>query len=268
MTTCSESRSLLDLTGTFLYAFLSMIRHTTDLRTLLPLALWLLCHAPGSARTQEPPDVTIGSVEFPGRTWVPYRKLLEASGLRPGDQWGPESGSRALEGLLKLEFIEKAEPPTIVSVPGKAPVIRITITEHPLLEAIEITGSAALSKRSLKDSLPRKEGSPFRREDLELARETLRRTYQEDGFLFAQVDAALQTPVPGRVRLLLDIEEGLRASIRDVFIIGNSELTRDEIIEISGLRPERLFGAVDRGYFVPHQLDRSLDTLRNYYRSR
>jgi len=245
-----------------------MIRHKTDLKTLLPLALWLLCQATGLTRAQEPPDETIGSVEFPGRTWVPYRKLLEASGLKPGDKWGPESGSRALEGLLKLEFIEKVEPPTIVSVPGKPPAIRITITEYPLLEAIEITGSAALSRRSLKDALLRKEGSAFRREDLELAREALRRTYQEDGFLFVQVEAALQAPGPGRVKLLLDIEEGFRTSIRDVFIIGNSELTRDEIIEISGLRPERLFGAVDRGYFVPHQLDSSLDKLRNYYRSR
>ena len=38
--------------------------------------------------------------------------------------------------------------------------------------------------------------------------------------------------------------------------------------DIRGLRPERLFGAVERGYFVPHQLGGALDTLRNYYRSR
>lgn len=245
-----------------------MIHRAPIPKTFPLLALWLLSQTTGTTVAQEPVDVIIGAVEFPGRSWVPHQKLLEASGLEPGEKWTLEAGQRAVEGLLKLEFIESVEPPTITNVPGKPPIIRIRVQEVPVLAKIEITGSSALSRRSLKEALKRVVGSAFRKEDLEIARETIEHTYQEDGFLFAQVDAELETLAPGRVRLHLVVNEGLRASIRDVITIGNSELTRNELIEISELRPERLFGAVERGYFIPHHLGESLEKLRSYYRSR
>ncbi len=245
-----------------------MIHRTPIPKTFPLLALWLLSQTAGAAVAREPADVIIGAVEFPGRSWVPHQKLLEASGLEPGEKWTPEAGQRAVEGLLKLEFIESVEPPTITTVPGKPPIIRIRVQEIPVLARIDIAGSSALSRRSLRDALKLAVGSAFRQGDLELAREAIEHTYQEDGFLFAQVDAELETLAPGRVRLRLLINEGLRASIRDVITIGNSELTRNELIEISGLRPERLFGAVERGYFIPHHLGESLEKLRSYYRSR
>ena len=63
-----------------------MIHRAPIPKTFPLLALWLLSQTTGTTVAQEPVDVIIGAVEFPGRSWVPHQKLLEASGLEPGDE--------------------------------------------------------------------------------------------------------------------------------------------------------------------------------------
>lgn len=238
------------------------------LKLILSAAFLLLALPPGQARPGVEEDLVIGRVEFPGRTWLPHEELLKTSGLEAGKKWSLEAGRRAVENLLKHEFIQSVEPPAVSAPAGKPPVIRIRILELPLLREIEITGNSALTGKKLREALDLRESSPFRKELLENSRQALQRACQEDGFLFAQVKAEVETPSPGRVKLRFDITEGLRVRISEVITLGNSELNRAEIIEITGLRPERLFGVVQRGYFVPHQLGDRLDKLRLFYRSR
>ena len=237
-------------------------------RLILAAAFWLLLHTPGQSMPGEKEKPVINRVEFPGRNWLPQEELLKTSGLEPGKEWTPEAGRRAVENLLKHAFIESVALPTVSSAAGKPTVIRIPIVERPLLKEIRIHGNSALTEKELREALRFQKGSPFRQELLEDSREALEHVCQEDGFLFARVDAEVRTLGPGRVGVYFDITEGDRASIREVITIGNSELTRDEIIEITGLRPERLLGVVQKGYFVPHQLGDSLEKLRLFYRSR
>lgn len=238
------------------------------LKLILAATFCVLALAPGQSMPGEKENPVIGLVEFPGRSWLPHEELLKTSGLEPGKKWSPEAGRRAVENLLKHEFIESVELPTVSTPAGKPAVIRIRILERPLLRKIEFRGNSALTGKKLREALQLQEGAPFNKLLLEDSRETLQRVCQEDGFLFARVDAEVETIGPGRVRLRFDITEGLRASISEVITIGNSEVSRNEIIEITGLRPERLFGVVQKGYFVPHLLGDSLDKLRSYYRSR
>ena len=237
-------------------------------RLILAAACWLLLQAPGQSMPGEKENPVIERVEFPGRSWLPQEELLKTSGLEPGTEWTPEAGRRAVENLLKHEFIESVALPTLSSAAGEPTVIRITVVERPLLKEIRIRGNSALRLQQLREALGIQEGSPFRQELVEDSREALEHTCQEDGFLFAMVDAEVRELGPGRVGLYFEITEGARASIREVITIGNSELTGEEIIEITGLRPERLFGVVQKGYFLPHQLGNSLEKLRLFYRSR
>ncbi len=263
-----DSGSLLDLTGLFLYACLSMNLSQLIPRLILAAASWLLLPLPGQSMAGEKENPVIDRVEFPGRSWLPQEELLKTSGLKPGKKWTPEAGRRAVENLLKHKFIESVALPRVSSAAGKPTVIRIQIVELPLLGEIRIRGNSALARQKLREALGCEEGAPFRQEMLEDSKEDLEQACQEDGFLFAKVDAEARTLGPGRMGLYFDITEGDRASIREVITIGNSELTRDEIIEISGLRPERIFGVVQKGYFVPHKLGDSLEKLRLFYRSR
>ena len=211
---------------------------------------------------------TIRSIRFEGREWIERDKLLDASGLSRGVVWNDERLDAALRGLLATGLLREVHPPVVTNVPNGECDVVFRILERSLVQGLDIVGNESVSTKSLRERVLIGPGTPLREGDLERDVAQLLELLHFEGFLLGDATAETTRLGPGKVRVEFRIREGRRFGIGDVEIEGNEAISDSEILVATGLRPRKLFGILDRGAFLPSQLDAGLLSLRELYRSR
>jgi outer membrane protein insertion porin family len=208
------------------------------------------------------------SVRFQGRESLPEPLLLEASGLKPGSAWDPALAGEARKRLERLRFVDSVSEAVVATSPDGSVDVAFEIRERPVVVSVAIEGNERVPTAPLRALLRTRVGEPLEGDVLDADREALRARCQEDGFLLASVESLVERLPLGRAEVVFRITEGHRVSIEDVEVEGNQALSRSRIIEALGLRPERLFGVVDRGDYRPAELDRGIERVRDLYAAR
>ncbi|HET6628510.1 MAG TPA: outer membrane protein assembly factor BamA, partial [Woeseiaceae bacterium] len=148
----------------------------------------------------------------------------------------------------------------------------IAVRERPSIEQFTIEGNKDIKTEDLMESLRNvglARGRTFDRSVLDNVQQFLREQYYDRGKYAVQVEADVEETANNTVRIKIDIDEGERAKIRQVNIVGNHSFDEDAIREdftldtanwLSWLRQD------DR--YAKEALSGDLETLRSFYMDR
>jgi outer membrane protein insertion porin family len=148
----------------------------------------------------------------------------------------------------------------------------IVVRERPSIESFEVEGNKDIKTEDLMESLRGvglAKGRTFDRSVLDNVEMFLREQYYDRGKYGVQIDPKVEDRPNNTVRINIDIEEGDRAKIRQVNIVGNETFTEDEIRETFALDTANWLSWIrqdDR--YSKEELEGDLETLRSFYMDR
>jgi outer membrane protein insertion porin family len=148
----------------------------------------------------------------------------------------------------------------------------IAVKERPSIEDFTIEGNKDIKTEDLMDSLRNvglARGRTFDRSVLDNVQQFLREQYYDRGKYAVVVDAKVEERPNNTVRISINVNEGDRAKIRQVNIVGNHSFDEEEIREGFTLDTANWLSWIrqdDR--YAKEALSGDLETLRSFYMDR
>ncbi len=148
----------------------------------------------------------------------------------------------------------------------------IVVRERPSIESFDIEGNKDIKTEDLMESLRNvglAKGRTFDRSVLENVQSFLREQYYDRGKYGVSVEADIQKRPNNTVRIKIEVEEGERAKIRQVNIVGNRIFPEEDIRQGFELDTANWLSWIrqdDR--YSKEALEGDLEMLRSYYMDR
>lgn len=151
-------------------------------------------------------------------------------------------------------------------------VLIVAVIERPTIESFEVKGNKDLKTEDLQRSLRNvglASGKSFDQSVLEEVERYLTEQYFSRGKYAVRVEAQA-TEVPGnRVKVTIDINEGKRARIQQINVVGNTAFPDGELLAQLQLHsPNWLSWYKQDDRYAKESLGADLETLRSYYMDR
>jgi len=189
--------------------------------------------------------------------YLPINIGDEIDGVRIGE------AMRALYGQDLFDNIEmRRDGDTLI----------IVVKERPSIESFTIDGNKDIKTEDLMDSLRSvglARGRTFDRSVLDNVEMFLREQYYDRGKYGVVIESEIQDRPNNTVRVQVNVNEGDRARIRQVNIVGNEAFDEDEIrenFELDTANWLSWFRQDDR--YAKESLEGDLETLRSFYMDR
>jgi outer membrane protein insertion porin family len=148
----------------------------------------------------------------------------------------------------------------------------VVLLERPSIESFEITGNKDIKTEDLQKSLRNvglAAGKTFDRSVLEDVTQYLTDQYFSRGKYAVRVDAHVEEEAGNRVKIKIEIEEGKRAKIRQVNVVGNTKFKQKDVVEGFELKtPNWLSWYKQDDRYSRESLQGDLERLRNFYMDR
>lgn len=148
----------------------------------------------------------------------------------------------------------------------------IAVLERPSIEEFTIEGNKEIETEQLEESMRvvgLTRGKVFDQSVLEEVRQALTEQYYSRGRYAVKVETPVEEIGDNRVRVGINIEEGQRAKIRQINLVGNSSFEDDEILDDFELSTGNWLSFMrndDR--YAKEALEGDLETLRSFYMDR
>jgi len=148
----------------------------------------------------------------------------------------------------------------------------IAVLERPSIEEFTIEGNKEIETEQLEESMRvvgLTRGKVFDQSVLEEVRQALTEQYYSRGRYAVKVETPVEEIGDNRVRVGINIEEGQRAKIRQINLVGNSSFEDDEILDDFQLSTGNWLSFMrndDR--YAKEALEGDLETLRSFYMDR
>jgi outer membrane protein insertion porin family len=148
----------------------------------------------------------------------------------------------------------------------------IAVLERPRIEEFSFSGNKDIKDEALERSLTDiglAAGKIFDRSTLDDVTQSLTDEYYGRGKYAASITADVEDLPDNRVRLTIEIEEGERAKIRQINIVGNNRFDDEELLDQLELTTGNFLSFIrDDDRYSREALEGDLETLRSYYMDR
>jgi outer membrane protein insertion porin family len=148
----------------------------------------------------------------------------------------------------------------------------IAVLERPSIEEFTFSGNKDIDDEQLETSLRDvglAQGRIFDQSVLDEVTQFLTDEYYGRGKYAARISPTVEELVDNRVRVDIEIEEGDRAKIRQVNIVGNTVFPDEDILDTFELSTGNLLSFIrDDNSYSKQALEGDLETLRSYYMDR
>jgi outer membrane protein insertion porin family len=232
------------------------------LRGLL-LAAALLAAAAASA--QELPFV-VRNFRVEGAQRISEGTIYNYLPINIGDTVDQQRVGEAIRALYATGFFQDVE------LRREGSTLVIAVLERPSIEEFTFSGNKDIKDDDLQKSLNDvglAQGKIFDRSVLQEVTQELTEQYYSRGKYGAKIEPDVEPLPDNRVRVTIDIEEGDRAKIRQINIVGNTQFKDKEILDRFELKTGGLLSFIkndDR--YSKESLQGDLETLRSFYMDR
>ncbi len=231
-----------------------------------------LCHAllvvsAAAARAQSPAqEFTVTAIRVEGLQRISEGTVFNQLPVNIGDVVTPQRLREALRALNASGFFRDVE------LRRDGGELIVVVQERPSIRDFRITGNKEVKTEDLTKSLRNvglAGGKILDRSTLEDARRFLVDQYFSRGRYGVVVDARVDEVAGNLVDVHIDIDEGRRARIRDINIVGNERFSEPELLEGLALSASNLlsFYRQDDRY-SREALEGDLERIRSYYMDR
>ncbi len=224
----------------------------------------LLFLAWSSAQAADPWVVRNFQVE--GAQWISEGTVYNYLPINIGDTIDDQLQRESFRALYDTGFFQDIE------FRRDGDTLVIAVLERPRIEEFSFTGNSDIDDDQLEESLNSvglTTGKTFDRSVLDEVTRFLTEQYHGRGKYAATVTPVVEPLPDNRVRVAIEIEEGDRAKIREINIIGNTVFDNGDIIENFELSTGSLLSFMrDDDRYSKEALEGDLETLRSYYMDR
>jgi outer membrane protein insertion porin family len=231
------------------------------------LAAVIAAGAVGRVAGQEPgfEPIVFDSIAVEGLSRVPRSTVLAAAGVPLGTPVGFRDIQRAMSALFALKQFDD-----VGFAQGQVndrTVLRISVTERPLLVSWSVRGVEEVSERKVRGKVTLLAGRPYDRAEAARSRAAIDSVYLDEGFYLTEVTAREVPQEDGTIHVTFDIVEGRRVTISQVIVQGNEQFTDHDVVGKMSTKPEG-FWWWRSGEFDEDKLELDLrDRLPRFYAS-
>jgi outer membrane protein insertion porin family len=234
-------------------------------RNGLLASLALLTHT-GIALAQDGSEFRVGDIRVEGLQRVSEGTVYNYLPVNIGDTLNTQRVREAVRALYATGFFRD------VQLRRDGNTLVVVVLERPSIESFEITGNKDIKTEDLQKSLRNvglATGKTFDRSVLEEVKQYLTDQYFSRGKYGVQIDTQVQEEPGNRVRIKIDIQEGKRARIRQINIVGNESFSDEQILEEFELKtPNWLSWYKQNDRYAREALQGDLEKLRSFYMDR
>jgi outer membrane protein insertion porin family len=220
------------------------------------------------AQTEETgsPDFTVSNIELEGLQRVSQGTVYNYLPVNIGDHLTGQRVREAIRALYQTGFFRD------VQLRRDGNTLVVVVLERPSIESFEITGNKDIKTEDLQKSLRNvglAAGKTFDRSVLEDVTQYLTDQYFSRGKYAVRVDTHVEEESGNRVKIKITINEGKRAKIRQITVVGATKYPQQEILDSFELKTPnwRSWYKQDDRY-SRESLQGDLERLRNFYMDR
>jgi outer membrane protein insertion porin family len=183
-----------------------------------------------------------------------------------GDTIDEQRAREAIRALYQAGFFQDVE------LRRDGDTLVIAVLERPTIQEFTFDGNKDIKDEDLQKSLTEiglAQGKTFDQSILEEVTQSLTAEYFGRGKYGAKITPTVEPLPDNRVRVSIQIEEGDRAKIRQVNIVGNTQFPDDEIIAGFELSTGNMLSFIRQNdRYSKEALEGDLETLRSFYMDR
>jgi outer membrane protein insertion porin family len=226
------------------------------------LCCFLICL---SAQAQ-PRDFDIEDIELIGARRITLATVLSYIPIKVGDRLTPAMTQDVMRALYATGFFRD------VQLSRRGNVLIINVKERPAIAEIKVEGNKRLKDKDIDkafDEVGLVQGRIYNDQVLDMMQKELERLYYGQGKYGVKIKTEV-TPLPrNRVKINLDIKEGLTAKIKQINIVGNEIFSDEELLDEFELGIPAwyaIFSSKDE--YAKTKMADDIEQLRSYYLDR
>ena len=237
------------------------LRSTVRMGAVAVLVLALNC-----AQSQTFDPWVVRNFEVEGAQRISTGTIYNYLPLNIGDTVTDQRVQESIRALYSTGFFQDVE------FRRNADTLIIAVLERPSIEEFTIEGNDEIKTEDLEESLRQvglTRGKTFDRSVLEEVKQFLLEQYYSRGRYGVTVETPIEDIGDNRVRVGIEIEEGARAKIRQINLVGNTSFTDREILQDFELSTGNWLSFIrndDR--YSKEALEGDLESLRSFYMDR
>ena len=195
--------------------------------------------SPGSrcAQARAADAFTVGDIRIEGLQRISEGTVYNYLPVNIGDQLDQRRVAEALRAMYDTGFFRDVE------MRRDGGTLVIAVLERPSIESFEIKGNKDIKTEDLQKSLRNvglATGKTFDQSVLDEVKQYLTDQYFSRGKYAVRVDAKVEEVPGNKVKLTIDMNEGKRAKIRQINVVGNSAFPDEELLEQFELQDAQL----------------------------
>lgn len=180
------------------------------------------------------PELKVASIEIRGAKRIEVPAIAGRLTLKAGDRYTPENVRGQVKILYDTGFFEDVQVETESVAEGM--VLTFVVQEKPFITEIVFDGNKELTDEKLKEKTTIKSQAFLDQQQVKESAETIRQTYQRDGYYNAQVVPVIEALDEDRKRLTFHITEGEKAKVKMVIFEGLRAATKNEMFAVMATR--------------------------------
>ena len=238
--------------------------------TLALAAAGALCEPAAAQLVGSPPrddeQFTVGDIRIEGLQRISEGTVYNYLPINIGDRLDQRRVAEALKALYDTKFFRDVE------IRRDGGTLVVAVLERPSIESFEIKGNKDIKTEDLQKSLRNvglATGKTFDQSVLDEVKQYLTDQYFSRGKYAVRVDAKVDEVPGNKVKLTIDVNEGKRATIRQINIAGNTAFDDKTLLEQFELKmPNWLSWYKSDDRYAREALSGDLEKLRSYHMDR
>ena len=211
-------------------------------------------------------DFTVGNIKVEGLQRISPGTVFNYLPINIGDELTPAKIRRAIEALYATGFFRDIE------MRRRGNTLIVVVMERPSIESFQVTDNKAIKTKNLMKSLRNvglAPGKIFNRSVLTEVTGYLTHMYYSRGKYGVRINTKVIPQTDNRVKIKIKIDEGSRAVIRSIDIVGDTRYPQARILKHFHLKtPGWLSWYDDDDRYSRASLKGDLERLRNFYMDR
>ncbi|MCC7279151.1 MAG: outer membrane protein assembly factor BamA, partial [Chromatiaceae bacterium] len=230
---------------------------------LIVLALGLLLNGPLTAWAD---TFKVTDIRIEGLQRISAGTVFSLLPVKIGDSTTDEVTAKSIRSLYASGFFED------VKVERDGTVLVVTVQERPAVSEIILTGYKDIDEEALRAALKEiglAEGRVFNKSILDRIEQELKNQYFSRGKYGIEIQTTVSPLDRNRVRVTIDIIEGLTARIKQINVIGNEAFPEKELLGLFKLGKSDWASWYSKNdQYSKQKLGGDLETLRSFYLDR
>ncbi|MEE9605325.1 MAG: outer membrane protein assembly factor BamA, partial [Candidatus Scalindua sp.] len=227
------------------------------------IILFLLgSYIPLNAQETEETRPVIKKVEVKGNQRISSATVKSAVKIKEGDMYDPQAMSQDVDAIWLLGFFDNIE----VEVEPYEDGIKLVflVTERPVIKDIIFIGNVEIKTNKLEEAVELRRGDYLKHYLQKLGEDKIRDLYQKKGFHLVDVKSE-EKRTNGYANVIYNINEGLKAYIEKIDIVGNKTFTDKRLLKVFATKRRKFPSFVFPGRLDKDKFSEDIEKVKAFY---